>query len=151
MKLLNVCIYINLSPFGAQFSFSSMITLTLFFNRYSHLRGRDTFIFYTCLENTLQTGLSDKCFREDFLFFFSIHLHWYSTTRLLQLSKEKVWVTELSAVRAETYVNKKNCVSPSFVTWQTNIASSSKGGFWDQADPVFEFWVFPTQQIATQL
>lgn len=68
-----------------------------------------------------------------FLYFFSIHLQWYTTTVLLQLSKEKVCVTKLSSVRVETYTKKKNYISSHFVNQQTNIVSDLKDGFWNQA------------------
>lgn len=46
-----------------------MITLMIFSIDILSLRGRVTFIYYTFLEDTLQTGLSDECFCEDFLIF----------------------------------------------------------------------------------
>ena len=65
-----------------------MIALMIFFNRYSHLRGEDTFICYTCLENILQAGLLDKCFCEGFpVFFYSPSLIYHHRPLTIEQGK----------------------------------------------------------------
>lgn len=102
-----------------------------------------------CLENILQTDLSDKRFYEGshFIFTFTDML----PQRLLQLSNEKVWVTELFLVSTETYINKRNYISPHFMTGQTNIASGLKDGFLEPGRPSFEFQIIPTQRDCPEL
>ena len=86
------------------------------------------FFMYDAFNVKLRTWTSSIHWR--FLyFFFSVHLQWYSTTVLLQLSKEKLCVTELASGRVEMYVKKRNYISSGFMIQQTNIGSGLKDGF----------------------